>query len=138
MILFENVVHSENGHVELDVKESLLAEIPLAKHHCLGRSDRVTRKHGIAVAEVEQARAAVVDAEDRVREARVDSQVVEMIEITRPAGPFVDFLERDDIRREPVEERGDLPQVHAELARAGEPLDGRQSAAMGDVERDES
>ena len=68
--------------------------------------------------------------------SRVHAQVIEVIEISRPAGALVDFLQRHDIRRQPVEQPCNPPEIRPQFSRRGEPLDWIQTATMRDVECD--
>ena len=97
--------------VELDKEEPLLAQAPATKDHRLRRADRRARQQSVAVAEVEQSRAACVDAEDGVREAGVPAQKIEVVKVARPARPLVNFLQGDDVRRQALQELGNAPEV---------------------------
>jgi hypothetical protein len=124
--------------VQFDVEKPFLAETPLTEHHGFRGANRVARQNRVAIAEIEQARTTVVDPENGMRKPRVNSQIIEMIEVSGPARTLVDFLQRHDIGRESVEQRRDFPQVDPQLSLRSESLDWRQSATVRDVERDES
>ena len=103
--------HAMAVDVDLGIQKPLLPHPPLAEDHRLGLDQGMTREQRVAIAEIEQARAPVVDPEGRVGKVRMHPQVVQVIEIARPPGVLVDLLQRHHVRRQFGQQRGDLAQV---------------------------
>jgi hypothetical protein len=68
----------------------------------------------------------------------MDTQIIEVIEIARPAGTFIDFLQRNHVRGQSIQQRSDAPEVHLQLSLRSQALDWIESATVRDVERNEA
>lgn len=60
-----------------------------------------------------------------------------MVEVARPEGVFVDFLQRHDVGLQVGEQKGNLEQRGADAPPRGHSLDRRKPPAMRDIERDD-
>ena len=130
--------HMPPLYIELGEQKTLFAHLAFAKGDALRRHDRVLRKQGVAIAEVEQARATVIDAEDPMGEAGGLAEELKLVEVARPAGALVNLLQCHEVGLKLDEQLCDFQQREPDAPRRGQALDGRQPATMGDIERDES
>ena len=115
-------------------EKPFLSHAPRPEGDRLRLPDPVPGQNGVAVAQVQQTHPPVIDPEHPVLEARVHSQILEVVEIAGPSGTLVDFLEGDHVGFEILKEPGDPSQVDLKLPAGRQPLDGSQAAAVGDIE----
>ena len=86
-------------------KKPLLPERTTTKNHRLFMRDHMLGKQRIAITQVQQTRPAIVDPKPRMSKAPMHPQIIEMIKISRPTRTLVHFLQRDNIRLQPPQQR---------------------------------
>jgi len=121
-------IHERNAfaaQVHLGEQESFLANLAAAEDDGFHRLQPVMREERIAVAQIQQPFAPIVDPKGRMGKPGVDPQVVQMVKIAGPARALVDFLHGDDVGSNFLDHGGDPPQIDPDFSRRSQPLNGR-------------
>lgn len=126
------------AQIDLHKNKALLPDFSGAERNGFRVDNWKPREHRVAVIEMETAGATVVNPKRGMRQPRVFPKKRQVIEASAPARILIDFLQRHNIRIEPLDELGDPGQIRAQLLYRPQTLVQRQSPRMGDVERQKS
>ena len=86
-------------------KKPLLPERTTTKNHRLFMRDHMLGKQRIAITQIQQTRPVIIDPKTRMSKAPVHAEIIKMIKITRPPRALVHFLQRDNVRLQPPQQR---------------------------------